>query len=145
MILAAVFLAAAAPQSCADLKVVTDGASVGEHFSAGSSELAKLDASVRAGFAHACSKGVLKTESMVTLGAKSGLLHLQNAPEGNIAILSADQQRGKDWRLVLEYPFVATDGAARVPTAEEVEEAIYCAAVGATVKEQEESGRCLAD
>ena len=140
MIFAAAFLAAAAPQACAEPKVVTDGASVGEHFSAGSRELAELDASVQAGFANACSKGFLKTESMVSHGAKSGLLQLQNAPEGNVAVLSADEQR-----LVLEYPFVATDGTARVPTAEEVEEAIYCAAVGATVKEQEESGRGLAD
>ena len=134
MILVAALLAAAAPQACVDPKVVTEGASLGEHFAAGSSELATLEASVRAGFAQACSKGILK--NMAALG----VLHLENVPEGNIAILSADPQR-----LLLEYPFVSTEGAARIPTAEEVEEAIYCAAVGATPKEQEESGRCLAD
>ena len=139
MILAAALLAAATPQACVEPKVVTEGASLGEHFAAGSSELANLEASVRAGFAQACSKGLLAKESKVTLGAAGGL-RLENAPEGNVAILSAEPQR-----LLLEYPFVSTEGAARVPTADEVEEAIYCAAVGASVKEQEESGRCLAD
>ena len=139
MILAAVLIAAAAPQACVDPKVVTEGASLGEHFATGSSELANLEASVRAGFAQACGKGLLAKESKVTLGAAGGL-RLENAPEGNIAILSAEPQR-----LLLEYPFVSTEGAARIPTADEVEEAIYCAAVGATPKEQEESGRCLAD
>ena len=134
MILVAALLAAAAPQACVDPKVVTKGVSLGEHFAARSSELASLEASVRAGFAQACSKGLLKNM------AAPGVLHLENAPEGNIAILSYDPQR-----LRLEYPFVTTEGAARIPTAEEVEEAIYCAAVGATAKEQEESARCLAD
>ena len=140
MIIVAALLAAASPQACVAPKVVAEGASLGEHFAAGSTELAALEASVRAGFAQACSKGLLTTESKVTVGAASGVLYLENAAEGNIAVLSTDQQR-----LLLEYPFVSTEGAARVPTAEDVEEAIYCAAVGATAKEQEESGRCLAD
>ena len=140
MIFAAALLAVAGPQACVAPRIVTEGASIGEHFATGSAELATLEASVRAGFAQACSKGLLTTESEVTVGAASGVLYLENAPEGNIAVLSTDQQR-----LLLEYPFVSTEGAARVPTAEDVEEAIYCAAVGATAKEQEESGRCLAD
>ena len=140
MILAAALLAVAGPQACVEPKVVTEGASLGEHFAAGSTELSNLEASVRAGFAQACSKGLLGTESKVKVGAVGRMLLLQNAPEGNVAVLSAGGQR-----LLLEYPFVATDGTARVPTADEVEEAIYCAAVGATAKEQEESGRCLAD
>ena len=139
MIFAAALLAGATPQACVDPKVVTEGASLGEHFAAGSSELANLEASVRAGFTQACRKGLLTKEGKVRLGAAGGL-HLENAPEGNVAILSAEPQR-----LLLEYPFVSTEGTAHIPTAEDVEEAIYCAAIGATPKEQEESGRCLAD
>jgi hypothetical protein len=47
--------------------------------------------------------------------------------------------------MVLEYPFLTTDGKTQVPTSNELEEAIYCAVVGATPEEQESSGRCLVD
>jgi hypothetical protein len=45
----------------------------------------------------------------------------------------------------LEHPFVASDGSVNVPSAVDIEEAIYCAVRGATEQEQQESGRCLVD
>ena len=46
---------------------------------------------------------------------------------------------------MLGYPFVASDGSLNVPTAAEIEEAIYCAVRGATEQEQADTGRCLPD
>jgi hypothetical protein len=47
--------------------------------------------------------------------------------------------------MVLEYPFLTIDGKSQVPTADELEEAIYCAVRGTTPEEREASGRCLVD
>ena len=72
-----------------------------------------------------------------------GKLFLINAPEANVASIYLSDVDGS--RMVLEYPFLTTDGKSQVPTAGELEEAIYCAVRGATPEEQEASGRCLVD
>ena len=91
-------------------------------------------------YSKACSEGLLKEPLVIVKGANSGRLFLLNAPEANIASIYAHEGR-----MLLEYPFVTADGSVNVPTAEEIEEAIYCAVHGATEQEQAESGRCLPD
>lgn len=102
-------------------------------FSKGSGKLLQVESNFATAYVSACTKGLLK----------DGLapLVLLNAPNANIASIHPDD-RGKQ---VLEYPFLTEDGQANVPPVEEIEEAIYCAVVGATPQEQEESGRCLPD
>jgi hypothetical protein len=96
---------------------------------------------VRAAFKSACKYGLLKDATIVKLhGVSTRRLYLSNAPNANVASLYA-----RDGRLVLEYPFVAADRSMHVPSAKEIQEAIYCAVHGASAKEQEESGRCLPD
>ena len=73
-------------------------------------------------------------------------LFLENWPDANVASIEADQLTGgTGWRLMLGYPFIGSDGSVNVPSAKEVEEAIYCAVRGATEQEQAEMGRCLPD
>lgn len=70
-------------------------------------------------------------------------IFLVNAPEANVASIYLSDVDGS--KMVLEYPFLTTDGKSQVPTADELEEAIYCAVRGATPEEQEATGRCLVD
>jgi hypothetical protein len=70
-------------------------------------------------------------------------IFLVNAPEANVASIYLSNVDGS--RMMLEYPFLTTDGKSQVPTADELGEAIYCAVRGATPEEQETSGRCLVD
>ena len=75
--------------------------------------------------------------------ADQARIFLVNAPEANAASIYLSDVDGS--RMILEYPFLTMDGKSQVPAAEELEEAIYCAVVGATAEEQEKSGRCLVD
>jgi hypothetical protein len=125
---------AAAPSCAAPALTVDDGdASFAAAFSKGSPKLAQVEANFAAAYASACAKGLLKTDLPA--------ITLLNAPNANQAGIGPDD-RG---RRVLEYPFLTEDGQTFIPAAEEIEEAIYCAVVGATEAEQEESGRCLPD
>lgn len=75
------------------------------------------------------------------------VLMLRNSPNANVASIfavSIDRRRGAEG-LVLEYPFVTDEGVLQIPREQEIREAIYCRAVGATVLEQEQGGRCLPD
>jgi hypothetical protein len=98
-----------------------------------------------AAYRAACSKGLFRNRQLIQPGSvPPGTLFLKNAPEANIA--SIYNERGESDRLgrmVLEYPFIAHDGAVSVPSADELEEAIFCAVVGVTSEEDE--GRCLPD
>jgi hypothetical protein len=92
----------------------------------------------------ACSKGLLKDKPLVDpKAADPGKLFLINAPEANVPSIYLSEVDGN--RMVLEYPFLTTDGKTQVPSGKELEEAIYCAVVGATPEEQDVSGRCLVD
>ena len=95
-------------------------------------------------FKGACDKGLLTEKPLIDpRAADQGKLFLINAPEANVASIYFSDVDGS--RMVLEYPFLTTDGKSQVPTASELEEAIYCAVRGAAPEEQEASGRCLVD
>ena len=87
----------------------------------------------------ACTDHYLR-KPLVDAHAKHKWLVLTNAPNANVA--SIYLSRG---RMLLEYPFVSDDGKTHVPSLEELLEAIYCSAHGASAKEREENGRCLPD
>jgi len=92
----------------------------------------------------ACAKGLLKDKPLIDPNAaEQGKLFLVNAPEANVASIYLSEVDGN--KMVLEYPFLASNGKTQVPSAAELEEAIYCAVRGATAEEQESSGRCLVD
>ncbi|MCL6698065.1 hypothetical protein LZ496_04600 [Sphingomonas sp. NSE70-1] len=101
-------------------------------------------ANFAAAFKNACDKGLLTEKPLIDPKATDqGKLFLINAPEANVASIYLSEVDGS--RMVLEYPFLTTDGKSQVPTADELEEAIYCAVRGATPEEQEATGRCLVD
>ena len=92
----------------------------------------------------ACARGYLKDKPLIDpKAADQHKLFLINAPEANVASIYLSEIDGN--LMVLEYPFLTTDGKSQVPSAEELSEAIYCNVVGATPQEQESSGRCLVD
>lgn len=92
----------------------------------------------------ACAKGLLNEKPLIDPDAADREhLFLVNAPEANVASIYLSEVDGN--RMVLEYPFLTTDGKTQVPSAAELGEAIYCEVRGATPKEQESSGRCLVD
>ena len=88
-------------------------------------------------YSKACSEGLLKKP---LVSGKDKRLFLSNAPNANVASIYA-----VSGRTLLEYPFVSEGGQTQVPSLQELHEAIYCAAHGASPKEQEEGGRCLPD
>lgn len=75
-----------------------------------------------------------------------GVVYLKNAGDANVANIYAtgreDTVRSRG--VFLEYPFYSA-GKFNLPKKDELKEAVYCYAVGATQKEQNESGRCLVD
>ena len=95
-------------------------------------------------YQRACDKNLLKDRPLIDPKASNqDRIFLINAPEANVASIYLSDVDGS--RMVLEYPFLTTDGKSQVPTADELEEAIYCAVIGATPEEQESTGRCLVD
>ena len=91
-----------------------------------------------------CDKDLMKDKPLMDPKASDqARIFLINAPEANVASIYLSDVDGS--RVVLEYPFLTTDGKSQVPSAAELEEAIYCAVVGATPEEQESTGRCLVD
>ena len=101
-------------------------------------------ANFAAAFQRACAKRNLEERELFDPRAvDQGQLFLINAPEANVASIYLSEVDGN--RMVLEYPFLTTDGKTQVPSSEELEEAIFCVVVGATPEEQEKSGRCLVD
>jgi hypothetical protein len=112
----------------------------------GSIQLAKVNANVTRAFGQSCAKGVLKREPVQKAGsADPSRVFLINRPDANVATLMWRVSEKRELRFELEYPFISRDGSANIPTADEIEEAIYCAVRGATEEEQAESGRCLPD
>ena len=106
--------------------------------------VAETKANFSTAFGRSCVNGTLESgEFYDPEAADPGRLFLFNAPDANVASIYTSKVNGN--RMVLEYPFLTADGQSRVPTIEELEEAIYCSVVGATPKEQEDSGRCLPD
>jgi hypothetical protein len=109
-----------------------------------SAALGETEANFSAAFARACSKGLLKDKSLIDpKAADQDRLFLINAPEANVASIYLAGNAAN--RMTLEFYFLTNDGRTNVPSVGELEEAIYCAAHGATPEEQESSGRCLPD
>ena len=145
MLLAFLALAAAAPQpaqcSPPTVMLAENDKAFTARFWVETPRRRQVEANVRAAFNSACKSGLLKGRTIAKLnGVSARRLFLSNAPEANGASLYASKGR-----LLLEYPFVAADRSISVPSAAEIQEAIFCAVVGASAKEQEESGRCLPD
>jgi hypothetical protein len=106
--------------------------------------MAETKANFAAAYKGTCDKELLTDEPLIDPKATDQKhIFLVNAPEANVASIYLSNVDGR--RMVLEYPFLTTDGKSQVPTADELEEAIYCAVRGATPEEQEASGRCLVD
>lgn len=125
--------------------VATGDAKFRKAFAPGSTLLEQTRESITQAFARSCASGVHKREPVHKVGDfDSSKLALVNAPEANVASIMW-RAENESARLVLEYPFLTSDGQAHVPSADELAESIYCAVVGATSKEQEETGRCLPD
>jgi hypothetical protein len=132
-------IAAPPPSACAQPpRLAMSGSSFGK-----SSDLAKFQANFEESYAEACKAGWFSKKPLIDhRAAHSGTLFVANAPEANIASIYLDTAKQD---MLLEGPFVDEAGAAHVPSPDELREAIYCHAVGATPNEQEESGRCLPD
>jgi hypothetical protein len=148
-LLAAGMPAAAAKKTCV-LPAVELGRGEHElarHFAAPSRRFVRLRTNVRTAFQRACDNGLIAGANVPKLdNAPLRSLKFENIPDGNAASLLAEQlPGGAGWRLVLQHPFVASDGSVNVPTVAEIEEAIFCTVKGASRKEQEETGRCLVD
>ena len=140
---------AGAPATCAipAVQLAEPDKGFAAKFASGTAPRRRAEANVGEAFRAACSKNLIAGEAIPKLsGVPTRLIFLENWPDANVASIEADQLTGgTGWRLMLGYPFVAIDGSVNVPSADEIEEAIYCAVRGATEQEQEESGRCLPD
>lgn len=110
--------------------------------SLGAKEQAAFTANFRAAFDKACAEGLFATEPLIDERAiDKGTLFVLHAPEANVTSIYFSHSAAPPAMLV-ESPFGEPP---QVPSAEELHEAIYCAMVGATEQEMEESGRCLPD
>ena len=118
-----------------------DGA---QPFGQGSAWLDETKANFTSAYQSACAKGLLRDKPLIDAkAADQGRLFLVNTPDANVASIYLSEVDAN--RMVLEYPFLTSDGKSQVPSADELEEAIYCAVRGATAEEQESTGRCLVD
>ena len=135
--------AAAAPAATSECKAPTL-AMAGDDRSLKSEQMKEAQANFDAAYSNSCAKKLLANKPLIDpKAADQGHIFLINAPEANVASIYLSEVDGS--QMVLEYPFLTTDGKSQVPSAAELEEAIYCAVVGATSEEQESTGRCLVD
>jgi hypothetical protein len=136
--------AAAAAPAAIEKCVVPNLAMAGENQSLKSEQMKEAQANFVTAYEKSCAKALLDDKPLIDPTATDqDHIFLVNAPEANVASIYLSDVDGS--RMVLEYPFLTTDGKSQVPTADELEEAIYCAVRGATPEEQESTGRCLVD
>ena len=140
--------AAAAVPRCVpppQLRLAADFGDRQGKFGASSPSFAALEKNFAAAYAKACEGRVFARRPLIEPGVPHpGTVFLINAPESNVASFhSLGEPPRAD--MALEYHFVTGEGAADVPSAADLHEAIYCAVHGATKKEEEKSGRCLPD
>jgi hypothetical protein len=143
---------APAPAACAPaptLVLSEDFADPHRAFALRTDPFRRTGVNFAAAYRAACAQGLLRGRTLADAGAgQPDRLFLRNAPEANIASIYLDGEEGAPAparRMVLEYPFLTADGTAHVPGTEELAEAIFCHVRGASVREAEESGRCLPD
>ena len=103
---------------------------------------ARLTDNFAVAVARSCADGLLEKGPLVDQhGAHKDTIFVINAPEANITSIYFASSASPP-ATVLESPF---GDPPRVPSVEDLHEAIYCATKGATPEEQETSGRCLPD
>ena len=108
-------------------------------------EQAKFTANFRAAYAKACSEGMFAKEPLIDPEAiDRSTLFVMNAPEANVTSIYFGPSAAPP-AMLLESPFITPDGGRHIPGADDLHEAMYCAVIGSTEKEQEETGRCLPD
>lgn len=108
-------------------------------------EQAKFTANFRAAYAKACSEGMFAKEPLIDPEAiDRSTLVVMNAPEANVTSIYFGPSAAPP-AMLLESPFITPDGGRNIPAADDLHEAMYCAVIGSTEKEQEETGRCLPD
>ena len=134
-LLIAVAMAGASPIQCptVELSIAGSPRTFVSQFARNSGGFQKTTGNFAKAYARACAEGLIKSQALPRT------LYLANAPDANDASI---YRSGKV--MLLEYPFVS-GGKVNVPTVDDLHEAIFCAVHGASVKEQEESGRCLVD
>jgi hypothetical protein len=133
--------AAAAPHCPSVTLAISGSKQFAKAYAPTSPAMRKTSANFAQAYKQACAAGMLKSRPLIPVnGANAGKLFLTNAPSANVASIYPGEGR-----MVLEYPFVDSHGKVGVPDAAELKEAIFCAVVGASDKEQEASGRCLPD
>ncbi len=145
--------AAAAPASgCAPepkLALARDFADPRKAFAPDAPAFRQTQAHFDAAYRKACAAGVLRGHPLMDpKAAQPDTLFLKNAPDANDAAFYRDGDENgpaADRVMVLEYFFLPADGAAHVPTVDDLSEAIFCSAQGASEQEQAETGRCLVD
>ena len=140
LLLAFLAALAASPPQCAPVDVTVDQGDMPA--SVGADLIRQTSANFTQAYAQACAKGLLKNKPVVPRDSKfPGRIFLLNAPNANVASIYT----AENGQTLLEFHFLTEGGEKFVPSAEELEEAIYCAVVGATEEEQETTGRCLPD
>jgi len=140
---------AAAP-ACApapDLVLSQDFADPRDEYGEDSLTFRQLAANFAAAYRKACAEGLLAQAPLVPADVPHpGTLFLVGAPQSNVAsIYREGEVQDRPGDMALEYAFITPDGQFQVPGEDELHEAIYCAAHGASEAEQEASGRCLPD
>jgi len=135
LLLAYLAILAASPTHCAPVELSIAGSprTFVSQFARNSDGFRKTAANFSKAYARACAEGQIKGQPLPPT------LYLFNAPDANDASI---YRSGK--AMLLEYPFVS-GGKVNVPSVDDLHEAIFCAVQGASVKEQEETGRCLVD
>lgn len=135
LLLAYLAILAASPTHCAPVELSIAGSprTFVSQFARNSDGFRKTAANFSKAYARACAEGLIKGQPLPPT------LYLFNAPDANDASI---YRSGK--AMLLEYPFVS-GRKVNVPSVDDLHEAIFCAVQGASVKEQEESGRCLVD
>jgi len=140
----------AAADSCAPapaLALSQDFADPRDAYTEDSVSFRQLEANFAAAYRKACADGLFAAAPLVPAEVPHpGTLFLVGAPQANVAAIYREGEgQGQPGDMALEYAFIAADGLLQVPGQDELYEAIYCAAHGASEAEKEESGRCLPD
>ena len=103
---------------------------------------ARYTSNFRVAFDKACTEGLMGGDPLVDQDATvKDTIFVLDAPEANVTSLYLAPP-GAPREMLLETPF---GDPPRVPSVEDIHEAIYCWTKGATEEEQETSGRCLPD
>jgi hypothetical protein len=134
-LLIAIAALAASPTHCppVELSIAGNPRTFVSQFARNSDGFRKTAANFAKAYARACAEGLIKGQPLPPT------LHLFNAPDANVPSI---YRSGK--AMLLEYPFVS-GRKVKVPSVDDLHEAIFCAVQGPSAKEQEETGRCLID